>query len=91
MTKPERLSAEAQAAKTPAEMWELFFTSEMQDLIVTHTNRNISDKIIKLQLKGMDVSKKSHIKVTKKVGKIYTYKLGCTVDFDRNSTLHTVC
>jgi hypothetical protein len=41
MSRPEKISAEAEAAKTTADIWELFITPEMVTNITRWTNQKI--------------------------------------------------
>ena len=44
-TKPRALSEEARAAASPVELWQLFFTEEMLELLVRYTNERIAEDI----------------------------------------------
>jgi hypothetical protein len=70
MSKGRTLSKEAQEAKKPIEFWELFFTAEMLDLIVDHTNEKIQAEIAnRRQVTGSDefLKKSPHLKTLDKV------------------------
>ncbi len=73
MTKPRTLSREAQDAEKPIEFWELFFTDEMLDVTVKHTNEKITAEInSKRQATGSDefLKKSPCIKIMDKVKNI---------------------
>jgi hypothetical protein len=44
MSRPRCISTEAKEAGTPKEIWQLFFSEEMLDLIVLHTNQKITEE-----------------------------------------------
>lgn len=64
-TRPRTLSREAQQAEKPIEFWQLFFTDQMLDLIMEHTNQKISADIDdRRRLTGSDafLIKSPHLK-----------------------------
>jgi hypothetical protein len=68
--RPRTLSGEAQQAEKPIEFWQLFFTDQMLDLIMEHTNQKISADIDdRRRLTGSDVflNKSPHLKLVDKV------------------------
>jgi hypothetical protein len=71
MTKPEKISTEAAAAKTADELWGLFFTDQMLDEIVQHTNESIAEEVEELQYSAERMRKSPYICATDKVGKFF--------------------
>jgi hypothetical protein len=67
MTKPRSLSKEAQEASTPLELWQLFFTDEMIELIVLHTNEKILEEQEERQFSAERLQKSPYIKPVDKV------------------------
>jgi hypothetical protein len=73
MGKPEGISDKAKAATSHADLWELFFTPEMQAKIVAYTNTKIQEDISKKAYTKEDLRRKSHIKPTDEVWLLRTY------------------
>jgi hypothetical protein len=67
MTKPEKLSDNALAAKTTAELWGLFFTDNMLDKLVMYTNDKIQETLDKKQYTPAQRRKNTHLKTVDKV------------------------
>lgn len=67
MTKVRKLSAEAEAAGKPLELWQLFWTDEMLDVIVTHTNEKIAEVVAEKNLTREQLHKSSYIRPVDKV------------------------
>jgi hypothetical protein len=71
MTKPERLSDPAQAARTTAELWGLFFTEAMLGKILKYTNEKIMETLEKKQYTAAQRRKNPHLKPLDKVTLIF--------------------
>ena len=67
MTKARKLSQEAEAAGKPLELWQLFWTDEMLDVIVTHTNEKIAEELAERNLTREQLQKSPHLKPLDKV------------------------
>jgi hypothetical protein len=68
MTKDEKISAAAAQADTEDKLWSLFFTEEMLDLIVQHTNECIAEEVEHLQYPPERMRKSPYISPIDKVG-----------------------
>jgi len=62
-----RLSDQAQAAVTPKEHWLCFFTEEIRDLIVKHTNEKIADSIQEKKYSAERLQQSPYIKPVDRV------------------------
>jgi hypothetical protein len=67
VTPPRLLSARARQAGTVTELWNLFFTGEMLDLVVKYTNENIEDYLAKANFSKQRIKKSTYLKTTDKV------------------------
>jgi hypothetical protein len=59
----EELSRQAKAAKTLAELWDLFFTPSMQEKMVRYTNDKIQETIVKKKEAKADFRKLPYVKL----------------------------
>lgn len=73
MTKPRRLSREAQEADTTLELWKLFFTEKMLDLIVERTNQKIEEDLANTERTAEFLKKSPHLKPVDKVNYLSLY------------------
>ena len=67
MSKGRTLSEEAKAAETPKELWQLFFTDEMLDLVVERTNQKIAESFLDKQYSAERLKQSPYIKPVDKV------------------------
>lgn len=58
---------EAKAATTYTELWRLFFTDEMLNLLVQYTNQKISDELEAKGYTAERLQKATHIRLTDEV------------------------
>jgi hypothetical protein len=63
----ESISNEAKAAETTGDLWSLFITEEMLDLIVLYTNQKIDEDIQTNDYTEEQIRKHSHIRHVDKV------------------------
>jgi hypothetical protein len=63
MHRGEELSDKAKAAKTPAELWDLFFTPSMQDKLVRYTNDKIQKTIVRMKEEDKDFRTLTYVKL----------------------------
>jgi hypothetical protein len=64
MSKPEQLSAAAQAASTEGDLWSLFFTSEILQEIVDNTNVKIEEDYLQQDYSNDRMNKSPYITTT---------------------------
>lgn len=67
MGKPQQLSAEAQAAKTNGQLWSLFITPEILEVIEKYTNEKIAEDLAKKKYSEEKLRKCPYLKQTDKV------------------------
>jgi hypothetical protein len=67
LTTDRRLSAQAQAAVTPKQHWECFFTDEILELIVEYTNMKIAESIQENEYTAERLQHSPYIKPVDKV------------------------
>jgi hypothetical protein len=67
LTTDRRLSAQAQAAVTPKQHWECFFTDEILELIVEYTNMKIAESIQEREYTAERLQQSPYIKPVDKV------------------------
>ena len=63
----EGISDQAKAAESTADLWSLFFTDEILDLIVTYTNQKIDEDIVAYNYTQESLKKHCHIRHVDKV------------------------
>lgn len=76
MSKGRTLSSQAQAAKTPQELWQLFFTDEMLDLIVERTNEKIAESCQDKSYSAERLQQSPYIKPVDKVKSKFSIAFG---------------
>jgi hypothetical protein len=67
MSRPQKLSDEAQAADTTESLWSLYFTDEILDKIVRYTNESIQAEIETMQYTANRMYKSPYIRDLDKV------------------------
>jgi hypothetical protein len=72
-SKPEKISAEAEAAETTADFWSLFFPSAIIDKIVEYTNEKIVEYLERSQYTDDQLLKKPHVKTLDQVELLVTW------------------
>lgn len=72
-SKPEKISAEAEAAETTADFWSLFFPSAIIDKIVEYTNEKIVEYLERSQYTDDQLRKKPHVKTLDQVELLVTW------------------
>lgn len=73
MSKPRKLSEEAAAASSPLELWELYWTDEMLDIIVTHTNEKIAEELLEKDLTEEQLQKSPYLRLVDKVKNCFNF------------------
>ncbi len=67
MSKPQKMSVEAEAATTEGDLWSLFFTSEMLRKIVEATNDKIEHEFLSKDYSDERMKKSPYIATTDEV------------------------